>query len=223
MKRATPFVVSVLVAGLVALSVVLFDRAVGQQASQIPTRVGLIDLDYVLKNYTKFNRLAEELTAQAKQKEAEIQRMQQELRSLIKQQQAQKPDSPLFAQFQEQATKKRAELEATVANAQRDFARKQAALYHDTYREVEAAVARYAQSIGLTLVIQTRRPGKVAPTDPQAVFREIARPVVYNHPALDITDEVLALLNRGTSTMAQPSGRSPLPAARRPTGSFQRR
>ncbi len=223
MKRLAGYVACIVASGLVALGAVLLDRAVGQQASQIPTRIGLIDLDYVLKNYTKFNRLAEELTAQAKQKEAEIQRMQQELRSLIKQQQAQKPDSPLFAQYQEQATKKRAELEATIANAQREFARRQASLYHTTYREVEAAVARYAQSIGLTMVIQTRRPGKVAPTDPQAVFREIARPVVYSHPALDITDEVLALLNRGSGTMAQPAGRSVLPAAQRPTRSYQRR
>ena len=224
MKRITPFVLVSVVSGIVGLVVSLLGQAIGQQtAVQVPTRIGLIDLDYVLKNYAKFNRLAEELTAQAKQKEAEIQRMQQELRRLIKQQQAQKPDSPLYAQYQEQATKKRAELEATIANAQRDFARKQASLYHTTYREVEAAVARYAQSIGLTLVIQSRRAGKVSPTDPQAVFREIARPVVYNHPAMDITDEVLALLNRGSGTVAQPAGRIPVPAARRPGSGYQRR
>jgi Skp family chaperone for outer membrane proteins len=193
--------------------------AVAQQNMAVPTRVGLIDLEYVLKNYQKFNRLADELNAEAKRKEEEIRALQDQLRGLIKQQQAQKPDSPLYAQLQAEATKKRAELEATVANAQRDFARRQANLYHSTYQEVEYVVSQFAQARGLTLVIRSSRDTEVSANDPQAVFREISRPVLYSHPSLDISDQILAILNSGnySATPSSPAPRATLtPTAQEP-------
>jgi len=224
-KRWSSTTIGVLTLGLAVFGAAfVLGRATAQQATAIPTRIGLIDLDHILKNYQKFQKLVEELNAEVRQKESDIRAMQNELQMLIKQQQAQKPDSPLYAQYQAEATKKRAEIEAAVANAQREFARRQAAIYHSTYSEIEAAVQRYAQSVGLTMVIRSSRPQPVSPNDPQAVFREMARPVVYSHPAHDITDQVLAILNRSaqvTSGTRQPP-RLGRPAAQSPRSGYRR-
>lgn len=195
---------NLLVAGLFAGALLLAFRATGnaqgQGSASAETRVGLIDLAHVLKNYTKFTRNTEEINAEAKKKEDEVKALQAEVRDLVKQQQELRPESSIYVKVANDATKKRAELEAMAQNAQREIARRQAGVLHQTYQEIEAAVQQYATARGLTLVLRTTRDADVSSANPQDVLQEINRPVVYSAPELDITEAIVQMLNRGSST-----------------------
>jgi hypothetical protein len=91
----------------------------------------------------------------------------------------------------------------------RDFLEREAKIYFTTYQEVSNAVKFVAERNNIGMVLRFNGD----PIDPQQredVMRAIMQPIVYQNN-VDITPDVLALLNRGAAAPAAQQ-------AQRPTG-----
>jgi hypothetical protein len=96
-------------------------------------------------------------------------------------------------------------LEAEVAKAQgdfsvnaqlqkKDFMDREAKVYLQVYGEIERAVSQFARDNGIAVV--HRFDGEpVDATDRNRILGNITKPIVYYDPQIDITPDVLRMLN----------------------------
>ncbi len=172
------------------------------------TRIGLVDLNHVFRNYQKYMQLTEQLKADLKGREQEIEQLRTQLTQVLNQRDQYRPDSAEYRQFDEQIARTKAQLELKLSGTRREFQQRDAQLVYQTYHEVEAVIQQVARSRGLTLVLQQARIEKVDPSDPREVFRLVNRQVLFAIPGMDITDLVLSELNRRSGvSMRQPPSR----------------
>ena len=179
-------------------------RAISPAAFE--ARVALIDIAHVFKSYHKFNRLAEQMKDAVKDRDSELAQLRAELRRLLGQRDQHNPISQTYKSLEENVATKKAQLDLKADSARREFQQREANLYYQTYREVEAAVQQYAASAGFTLVLRTSRNDNVSPTQPQEVIKQVSRPVVFSLPGMDITDVIIEMLNRSGGRTQQFTG-----------------
>jgi Skp family chaperone for outer membrane proteins len=107
-----------------------------------------------------------------------------------------------------------AEFQLKTSKLQKDFMDRQAKLYYQTYLEVVDAVSTYSSSQNIGMVLRFNG----EPVDAnrrEDVMRDINKQVVFqNH--IDITPDVLALLNRDVPRTAQQPTTPQRPASQLP-------
>ncbi len=188
----------VLSAVAVALSFgcVLSSNTASAQETAAPSRVGLIDMAHVFKNYTKFNTLRDDLKneitgtdQQAKQMATRIKTVQEQMKNF-------KEGSPEFVAKEKEMSQLVADFELFRKNAQKDFLRKEADIYKTVYLEVADAVKLYAQHYKYAVILRFSREGIKPNSPPQDVMQSMNKQVVYFSTKDDITDSVLKYLNQ---------------------------
>lgn len=164
-----------------------------QQEQNSGTRVAVVDVNKVFKEYAKFKTLSEELKASIQSKEDELRTIEQNVRA--KAQQAQ--------QLRNQADRDRVEkeiadlkfdFEKKRRDYQNEFLKREATIYSSIYKEMSDVVAAIAKHNGIHLVLRLK--DDVDEENPQAVLQTINRQVVYSHEFLDITQVVIESMNK---------------------------
>ncbi|MCX6091228.1 MAG: nucleotide excision repair endonuclease [Candidatus Atribacteria bacterium] len=79
-----------------------------------------------------------------------------------------------------------------------EFAERDANNFLKAYQEMTAAVKTYADRNGIALVIRFNG-APIDSTNPQAVQMELSKLVMHYHKDIDITDQILAELNRNAA------------------------
>lgn len=173
-------------------------RAQGGAAKQMATKIGLIDMAEVFKEYKKFEALRDGLKAdikatdaKAKQMATQAQAMQAKLKSGNF-----KQDSPEYKQIESQLTQLRAEFTTFKNQSQREFMKKESQIYKTVYLEVSDAVAKYAGYYKYTLVLRFNRKSLEDADNPQGVLQSMNKQIIYSEPEDDITDSIVDYLNR---------------------------
>ena len=164
-------------------------------ASNVPHKVGLIDMAHVFKHYKKFEELREELKIEisgseekAKAMQAELATMQANMKKLIE-------GSPEFTKAEQDIVKKAGDFESFRRSASREFLKKESLIYKQIYDETSDAVKKYADFYKYTLVIRFNRE-ELDTENPQNLLQGMNRQVVYHRGEDDITLSVLDFLNR---------------------------
>lgn len=210
MKRAIIWTTAVaLLAGVLTLSGNAWSQnkeapAAAAAASNVPHKVGLIDMAHVFKNYKKFEALREELKEKiaiseekAKSMQAELAEMQKNMKGLVE-------GSPEFTKAEQVIVKKAADFETFRRAASRDFLKQESQIYLQVYNETSDAVKKYADYYKYTLVIRFNRE-ELDTENPQNLLQGMNRQVVYHRTEDDITPSVLDYLNRKYTPAASPT------------------
>jgi Skp family chaperone for outer membrane proteins len=180
--------------------------AAGGSASNLPHKVGLIDMAHVFKHYKKFEMLREDLKLEIGESEEKAKAMQTELVAMQGNMKKLIEGSPEFTKAEQEIVKKAAEFENFRRAAQRDFLKKESQIYLQIYNETTDAVTRYASHFGYTLVIRFNRE-ELDTENPQNLLQGMNRQVVYHRGEDDITLSVLDFLNRKYAIATQaPAG-----------------
>lgn len=185
-------------------------------ASNLPHKVGLIDMAHVFKHYKKFDTLREELKAEISESEEKAKAMQQELAEMQNNLKKLTEGSPAYSKAEQEIVRKAADFESFRRTASRDFLKKESKIYLQVYTETSEAVKKYADFYKYTLVIRFNRE-ELDTENPQALLQGMNRQVVYHRGEDDITDSVLDYLNRrytpaaatAPRTSARPAGAAP--------------
>lgn len=179
----------------------------------VPTKIGLVDMARVFKEYEKFSRLREDLEGQkgeliesAKQAKAAATKIAEEMKQFGQ-------DSNEYRIREEKITKLSTEFETRARIAQRDLARKEAEVFETVYVEASDVIARYAKHFNYTLVLRFNSE-QIDADNPQKLANGLNKLVLYNRPQDDITDPVVEALNREFAKKTGPvAGGAKAPAA----------
>lgn len=185
----------------------LATSAVAQQASPSAnaSRYGLavVDINYIFKNYAQFKTAMEGIKGDIQQAEAKLKVDREAIQTKENQAKEFQPSSPEFKQLDEEVARLKADFNIKASRTRKDFQEREAKVYYQTYLQVSSTVEYYAQQNNIGLVLRFNG-DQVNPDRPEAILKAINKPVVSQNN-IDITPDVLALLNRGGS----PAGVAP--------------
>lgn len=194
----------------------------GQPASAAPatrpavssdTSVVVIDISEVFKQHVRFKSAMEEIKEEVKRLEGAAQNEQKGLIKKREQLSELTPGSVDFKRLEEEMARTGSDLQVSMALKQKEIMEKEAKVYYNTYMEVQELVKHFAESNGIRLVLRYSRL-EMDPTKRDTVLQGVNRPIVYQHK-LDITDLIIAQVNRGAAVNPGTAGRPALPG--RPT------
>ena len=109
-------------------------------ATNIPHKVGLIDMAFVFKNYKKFETLREDLKVEITQSEDQAKDMQKEIVELQQKLKELKEGGAEYTKLEQLAVKKAAEFENFRRQMSREFLKKESQIYLQVYNEVSRMV-----------------------------------------------------------------------------------
>lgn len=184
----------------------------GQQQGQQPTTgpsanaarygYGVVDVTYIFKNYAKFNSQMEGMKKAMEGADTQLKADRDAVASKEKMREQYNPSSPEFKQIDEEIARLKAEFQLKAGKIRRDFMEREAQVYYNTFLEVSNAVQYYAQQHSIGMVLRFNG-DSVDPNNREDILRAINKPVVFQNN-VDITPDVLALLNRGGTPATGP-------------------
>jgi Skp family chaperone for outer membrane proteins len=162
------------------------------------TSIAVIDVKRTFEESASFQQELGELKAEVRKFNERIAVRQVEIENLQKKLKQLKPGTGEFETTQLLLTRVQTELQLESTRRKQQFLKQEAILYKDTYAQVTAAIARYAEANGVRLVLRSNE-NAMDPENQQSVLSAVNQMVVYQQ-GLDITDAILAALNAEEDT-----------------------
>lgn len=171
--------------------------------------VAVVDIPYVFKNYERFRATSEDMKKEMETIDANVKAERSQIAATEQERNKYNPGTAEYKKLDEEMARQMAEFQLKTSKLQKDFMERQAKLYYQTYLEVVDAVNQYATSHNIGMVMRFNGE-PVDPNSREAVMRDINKQIVVQN-RLDITPDVLALLNRDTQprTTQQPGSQLP--------------
>ena len=186
-----------------------FAQSASPSANASRFGIGVVDVSYIFKNYSQFKTSMEGLKSEVEAAQGQLKGDHDAIASKEELKKQYNPGAPEYKQLDEEVARLKAEFQLKSGKIGKDFMDREAKVYYQTYLEVGNAVKHYATQHNIGLVLRFNG-DQVDPNVREGVLRAINKPVVHQNN-IDITPDVLALLNRGGGA----SGAAPV--ASRPT------
>jgi len=167
-----------------------------QENAHPPHQIGLIDMAFVFQEYDKFKLLREDLKAELEKSDAQARDMAQKMQTLQVRMKDLKQGGDEYVEQETKLLNMKSRFEAFRAAEQRRLMRRESEIYKTIYLEVADAVRDYAKYYHYTLILRFSRKGVDDTAVPGDVVQGMNRLVVYYEQGDDVTDKVLAFLNR---------------------------
>jgi Skp family chaperone for outer membrane proteins len=183
----------------------------------VPAVIGSVDLDAVFKGYDKVKADSEEFKSAALLKKNALMKLQAEAQQEQEMLAKLAPGSPDVKKHEERITALKAQHQAGMESAEREFAQKEAQALATLYQEIQVMVTRIAQHRGMTYVVKVSNE-PITGANPNSVMAAMSKTVVYADPSSDVTRDVIYNLNlrykkaggvapkAATATPAPPTG-----------------
>ncbi len=204
-------IVSVLFASLATTAVA---QQAGPSANATRFGIAVVDVSYIFKNYQQFKSSMDGMKTEMEQAEGQLKASREAIQAKEEQAKQYQPSSPEFKQLDEDVARLKADFNIKASRIRKDFLEREAKVYYQTYQQVTSTVQHFAQQNNIGLVLRFNG-DQINPNRREDVLRAINKPIVSQNN-IDITPDVLALLNRGGA----PGGTAP---AARQTGQPARR
>lgn len=177
------------------VSTVLIGMA--QQGGLPTTRVAVVNIPTVSERYLKtadleaaFEQRRQQFTKARDAKQKEIERAGRSLQEELK------PGTPAFEERRKQLMLLQAELQWFIESQGQTMEAGLAASLRSIFDDIRATVRQLAEERGIEIVLAADQPPPSPPaTTSQARQQIILQKVLYWHPRVDLTDEVVARLN----------------------------
>jgi Skp family chaperone for outer membrane proteins len=173
--------------------------------------IAVVDVSYIFKNYAQFKGAMEAMKGEMEAAESKLKSDRDAIAAQEEKRNQYNAGTPDYKQMDEEIARLKAEFNLTAGRIRNDFLEREAKVYYQTYLEVSNAVQYYGQQHNIGVVLRFNG-DQIDPNLREDVLRAINKPVVYQNN-VDITPEVLALLNRGGG----PAGVAPTASGQQPT------
>lgn len=200
-------------AAAIAAGVYVVDHVRAQQgapgAAALSTRVALVNLGQVFRNYQKFKNFEEQMKSSTLWYQKQIDDRKNHLTQMQADYQKQ-TDANARDQVEKQMKQLQREVQDMTDDAKTKLSKAEFDQLVQTYREVQDATSRYARVHNFELVLHYND-GIGADAFAPAIFsRKLANGAcqpLYMAPGMDITGDVIAMLNANMQAPAAPGGR----------------
>ncbi|MEN1679420.1 MAG: OmpH family outer membrane protein [Planctomycetota bacterium] len=207
---------TLIAATLVALSLstVASAQMPGPDAANIKKyKVAVVDIGAIFKNHPGFRSQMESMKGEVQGIEQQLEQDRQKIVGLEQSKTQYKPGTAEFSNIDDQVAKAKADFQLKMQKMRKGFLQKEAQVYHQTYKQVSATIKSYAEYYDIGMVL--RYNGEVAdPAQRESVLREINKPVQFQN-GIDITKDILALIERSAGGAAAGTGQATRPATSR--------
>jgi Skp family chaperone for outer membrane proteins len=180
--------------------------AAAQTTAQTPAFVpvvAVVDLPLLLQNHARFKAKQEVLKQQIQAAEESVKGEQKKMEEAARVMQQFKRESPDYKAAEESLAKMQADLQLNVNIHKRNFAELRTKQFAEVQDEIANYVYAYAQQQGILIVLNFNGE-EVDPNNPQSVMGALYNPVLYKHPASDITQHILGMINNQVQVAVRP-------------------
>lgn len=164
------------------------------------TAVAVIDVPYIFKNHVRFQQQIEDIKKDIDAYKDVVTQQQTQLRNESEKLNTFKSGTREYKDVEENIARLRVEYQLDSSKRQKEFMEREAKVYFNVYREIEAAVADFATRNRIGLVLRYSAED-MDPSKRESIMQGINRLVIYQN-RLNITDIILDTLNRGTPQTA---------------------
>ena len=209
MKSQLAGVVSVVVLALVQVP------ALAQAPAQAPvaqptapaSHVAVIDVGYVFKNHVRFKAAMDKMKDEVMAAENGLKAERDRINGLMEQIKGFNVGTPEYKKLEAEIAKAQGDFNVNAQLQKKDFMDREAKVYLQVYTEIEKAVEQFAREHRIAVV--HRFDGEpVDNSDRNQILRGITKPIVYLEPGIDITPDILKMLNgSAVAAGAQPRAR----------------
>jgi Skp family chaperone for outer membrane proteins len=192
-------------AGSIGLILVVLAFAGGSAADSKPatpgTRIALVNLTYVFKNYKKHIAVTAELREHARQYEKRASELSAHLAILGRELEPPVPTPEKKERVEQEMRSLQRQLEDVKVEARAVLEKKQNKVLVEVFREIQQTTERYAKDHNIDLVLQYNEdveydgPLSSAPANILRKVQSNGCLPLYAAPGLDITKEIVAILN----------------------------
>jgi Skp family chaperone for outer membrane proteins len=166
--------------------------------------IAVLDVKYVLENYSGFRRRKAEIEAGIALAEAAIKQQKEAIEALANQLRTLRAGSPEHTELDLQIARQRAALREQLARTRQKYLAEQARAYAEAYahlvREAEKLLAESEYEVVLR-INDTAHETK-GDESPLSLMRQLNRTIVSSAPQADISREILQRLNDGRQKTA---------------------
>ena len=184
-------------AALVALVQV---SALAQAPAQAPAAAGpavhvaVVDVGYIFKNHARFKAAMDKMKDEVMAAENALKAERDRINGLMEQLKGFNVGTPEYKKLEAEVAKAQGDFNVNAQLQKKDFMDREAKVYMQVYDEVEKAVAQFARDHRIAIV--HRFDGDpVDSSDRNQILRGITKPIVFYDPGIDITPDVLKMLN----------------------------
>jgi Skp family chaperone for outer membrane proteins len=181
------------------------NSAPGSSAAAGRSSIAVIDVTYILDNYQRLKNATEVFKKELEEAEVSLKRERDAIAKKAELLKTLKPGTPEFKNKEEEIIKAESDWKLRVNRQKGEFAERDAKNFLAAYQELSQQVKIYSERNGISLVIRFNG-ARVDPNNPQAVQMELSKMVMYYHKDIDITDPILAEMNRSAAVAAPPRG-----------------
>jgi len=164
--------------------------------------VAVVDVSYIFKNHRRHQQMINSMKSEMTNTEAELKSDSEKIRQMEEQRNTFQVGSKEYKDLDEELARNVAEFKLKMDRLRKSFMEREAAMYFQVYGEVSSIIAEYAQRHDIGLVIRYNG-DRADPNRREDVLRDINKTVVYQNQ-IDITPDVLALVNRDAGGAAAP-------------------
>ena len=190
------FGVLVIVLSSMSAAVAQQPNSAGSNSSRF--NIAVVDVSYVFKNYQQFRTSMDAMKEEMTSAEGQLKAERDQVQSRESERADFKVGSPEFKKLDEDIARLKAEFNLKAGRIRKDFLEREAKVYYQTYLEVSNIVKYYAQQHDIGLVLRFNG-DQIDPNRRESVLRAINDPIV-NQNNIDITPDILALLNRNNES-----------------------
>lgn len=184
------------VAALALVEVPAFGQAPAQapQAAGPATHVAVIDVGYIFKNHARFKAAMDKMKDEVMAAENGLKNERDRINGLMEQIKGFNVGTPEYKKLEAEIAKAQGDFNVNAQLQKKDFMDREAKVYHQVYTEIEKAVEQFAREHRIAVV--HRFDGEpIDNSDRNQILRGITKPIVYLEPGIDITVDVLKMLN----------------------------
>ena len=175
--------------------------------------IAVVDISFLFQQYPKFTASMESLKAEMKAADAALTEARDAIIKREQERDALKPGSEDFKRIDEQIAHDKAEFQIKTGTMRRDISDKEAKIYFDTYKDISNAIATYARSNQIGLVLRFVG-DQVDPDQPKSIMRAVSQQILFQNN-VDITPHIRDVLFAQSGQAQRPQQQAGRPAPRR--------
>jgi Skp family chaperone for outer membrane proteins len=184
------------------LAVIALGLGLSRAAGAENPSIAIIDLKKVYDSHTRFQQEYGQLKKEVEAAEGDIKQRQEAINKRIQQLRTLDPASIDYKNLDDAITADKAQLSVLITQHKKEFARKEAKIYHKAYQEILYEVDAFCKQYQIDLVLRFNsdlmgETGEIS-SDPNMVARQLNKPVVYANMRIDITNLIIKAVNRGS-------------------------
>jgi Skp family chaperone for outer membrane proteins len=166
------------------------------------SHVAVIDVGYIFKNHARFKQAMDKMKDEVMAAENALKAERDRINGLMEQLKGFNVGTPEYKKLEAEVAKAQGDFSVNAQLQKKDFMDREAKVYLQVYNEVERAVSQFARDNGIA-VVHRFDGDPVNATSREQILGSIMKPIVYYDPQIDITPDILRMLN-GAAVAAAP-------------------